>query len=339
MKSKILIITIISLTFIIVGSLLFTSSCNTKQVGVKNVLGNDYTNLLAGGRVAKQGDVVYYISSSINGLLNNISTYDLRTKKTKSLKSFVAIPTELCVSDDYIFFKKGVTYVAELPLYRMNTNGKKCEKIISKSIREFNIYFNKIYYTVESPTDFEDVGLFQCDIDGKNQKRIICTEVDDFVVFEDDIYYIKNNSIRHYNLIDGTDVEIKCYPNCSLYHLTINKEDLFYVKTDDIDYDKESLIRFNLNDNSETVLYDGKCGLIHSIDDIVIFCGEDEYYVLNLSNNTLYSFAETYNIKEDKNITELYIFDSQCFFFVNAGNTERLIYKNFNSNELVDINK
>lgn len=339
MKSKTLIIIIASLVFIIVVSLFLIPSRNIKQVGENNMLGNDYTNLLVGGKVAKQGDIVYYSCSSKSGVFNNISTYDLRTKKTKLLKTFVTIPTELCVAGDYIFFKKSAAYAAESPLYRMNTSVKKCEKIISKSIRRFNIYFNKIYYTVESPTSSDDVGLFQCDIDGKNQKRIICSEVDEFVIFQNNIYYIQNNSIRHYNLTDGADVEIRSYSKCSLYHLTINMEDLFYVKTDDMNYDKESLVRVNLNDNTETILYDGKCGLIHVIDDMVIFRGADEYCVLNLSDFTLTSFVETYNIKEDQDITELYILDSQYFFFVSTGIGEKLIHQNFNSEELVIINE
>lgn len=314
-------------------------SQSIKETLENNVLGNDYTNLLVGGKVAKQGDIVYYSGSSKNGLLNNISTYNLRTKKTKLLKSFVTIPTELCVTGDYIFFKKGSVFVAESPLYRINTNGDKCKKIISKSIRGFNVYFNKIYYIVESPNNSDDIGLFQCDIDGKNQKRIICTEVNEFVILGNSIYYIQNNSIRHFNLTDGTDVEIKSYSKYSLYHLTTNNEDLFYVKKDDMDNDKEALVRVNLKDCTETIIYNGNCGFIHSVDDMIIFRGTDEHCVLNLSNLSLSSFVEAYNIKENKDITELYVFGSQCFFFVNTGNTERLFYKNFNSDELVDINK
>lgn len=339
MKSKILIIITVSLAFIIVVSLFLMPPRDMKQVGENTMLGNNYTNLLVGGKVAKNGDIIYYSCSSKSGLFNNISTYDLRTNKTKSLKTFVTTPTELCVLDDYVFFKKVAAYAAESPLYRMNISGKNAKKIISKSIRRYNIYFNKIYYTVESPTSSDDVGLFQSDIDGKHQKRIIHAEVDEFVILENDIYYVQNNSIRHYNLADGTDVEIRSYSKCSLYHLTINMEELFYVKTDDIDNDKESLVRVNLNDNSETVLYDGKCGLIHIIDDMVVFRGEDEYYSFNLSNLTLTSFVETYNIKEVQEITELYIFDSQCIFFVSTGNGEKLILLDFNSEKSFIINE
>ena len=134
MKAKTLLITTVSLIFMIVVLLFFLPSRNEKLSGDITMLGNNYANLLVGGKVAKRADVIYYSCSSDSGFFNNISTYDLQTGRTKTLRKLVSIPTELCVSSEYVFFKKGAAYATESPLYRMNIDGGRCKTIISKSI-------------------------------------------------------------------------------------------------------------------------------------------------------------------------------------------------------------
>lgn len=336
MKTKtsiifVLIIVTALLALIIVGSLFLMPSRDIKQEGVNTVLGNDYANLSVGGTIAKKGDMVYYSRFSKSAIFNKLFAYNLRTKKTESLKTFIiSRPVGLCVASDYIFFFKGVVYGGS-SLYRMNLSGGACEEIISDVVGQYNIYLDNIYYTVDSPASADDVGLFRCDINGEHKKRIIDTEVTEFVFVENDIYYIQNNSVRRHNSDDDTDIEIKSYSKCSLYNLTVNNKELFFTKTDDIDQDKQSLVRINLGDNTETVLYDGVCGLFHIFGNVVIFRAEDEYYYLNLSDLTVTPFVKYYNISEGRDITELYTFDSDCFFLVETGNKDKLIHLDLSS--------
>ena len=78
----------------------------------------------------------------------NEPTQDL---KTKILKIFIANPKTICVSGEYIFFKKYFAFAGGSHLYRMKTNGRKCKAIVKKPVGLYNIYDNQIYYTIESP--------------------------------------------------------------------------------------------------------------------------------------------------------------------------------------------
>lgn len=304
--------------FIILLCVACVCSCKNEfsNQDVINMSGNTNTNLTVGGKICKEGECIYFCSPSNQKLTNCISKKTSLTDDTENLKNFFRIPSELCVVGNNLFFKLTSGSSANSFLYRTNSSGNNKKTIIKKNVSQYMVYDNHIYYTLE---DKENVGIYVCDFNGKNEKKIIHSFVSEFICSNDNIFYIINDEIYKLNL--ATLQEKKIYKSTNvedIHNLTINNQRLFFITEKSSNDKPNGIYSLDLTNDSVEKVYTGTCAFIHIVDNNrLIFLNNNNYCVLDLTTNQISNF-----LKEYTNLSELYVFQTDVYFYTTEYTSE-----------------
>lgn len=301
-----------------------TSLCSCKNEfsnqDITNMFGNTSTNLTVGGKICKAGERIYFCSTSYQKFTNSIYSKDTVKSSTKNVKDFIRTPSELCVVGNNLFFKLTTGSSANSFLYRINSSGKNKKTIIEKNVSKYMIYNNRIYYTLE---DYKDSGIYMCDFNGENDKKIVKNYVSEFVCFEDNIFYSNKKEIYSFNITTSQVTKLyKSKDTNNIYNLVINDHTLFFTSENT---NNNGIYSLNLIDNTVDHLYTGFCAFVHIVDNNrLIFLNENNYCILNLKTKQTLDF-----LKEYDNISELYVFQSDIYFYTTeylSDNIEEKLY-------------
>lgn len=142
-------------------------------------------------------------------------------------------------------------------LYKMNLDNKRSTQISKENMISISIYGDRIYYLTENEETWKSYNLHSMNLNGKDKKVVVDTPVASFLIKDNNLYYIKmyNDSSK------GKEIE----------------------SANDLNY---SIVRKNLEDNSETVIIqEYMVTYLNSSEESLFFIGFDrETYMNSLSS-------------------------------------------------------
>lgn len=298
------------------------SGCNKSRTYNQNLYGNTNINMLSGGDIAVQDGIIFFKSK------NSIKSFDTYSNKQNTIKKFMlSDPGEISVYGNFIFYKKQNSVVSSSALYRTDWRNGTSKKIIKDTVWNYNVYQNNIYYL----SDFQNTTeLFTCGLDGKNQTKIISGDVKEFVIRDNYIFYSTDTSIRLYNISDKTDDIVYQSEQYEFFGLHV-KDDNIYCSLS-LNSDTVGVAKIGISDHSFKRLCKGRYSFVGLVDDNSIIINADgNYKILNLSNGKQTMMFEQYDI------TDLYVFDSDIYFYALQDETEGLFKSDINRENISQI--
>lgn len=301
-----------SLIFIFVLCiLLISNSCSSTQgeSEVVGLYGNTVCNLRNGGSIAQKDDNLFCVIAE--DTRNKIVVYDKTSRKARTLKTFLSIPTQLNVYDKFLFYKKNLAMLGDSGLYRINTKTKTEKMIIKESISEYIIYGNNIYYTINSQSDDRQNGLYKCDINGKNHTLLIPEKVSEFIIVEKDIYYIAEYNVKKYDIHSGEKNDILCgEEDRGYYDLNFYTDNLYCVSHNLNDDLGDTVYKYDTTNQEVATIFKGIKASIRFIDNtLLIFQNRDGFYMFNVDTSSQTLFLDKFAIDE------IYVFDTDVYFY------------------------
>lgn len=148
----------------------FIPDCDPSDFNLK---GNTTGNLLNGGYITFQGDMIYISDDKALYKINKDGV-----QKTELLKQPYAVKiSQMNIQGNYIYFLDENGYIC-----RIRTDGKDKEPLLRKKMTDLCIYGQYIYCRNE------DNDFYRINIDGSGRKRIYYGKVSGFGIYDDSIF-------------------------------------------------------------------------------------------------------------------------------------------------------
>jgi hypothetical protein len=191
---KILLFSILIVTIIIIVYSKINGMKEQVSAEVINKEGNSMGNLMNGGFVAKQGNLIIYDRDPLNAVLfftGGLHRAEVDGAKSKRIS--LDIPRNINVVGDWIYYNASVGFSPSgFKLYKIKLDGSKKTTIGPNNEGLICVIDDKVYYYGNFNT--EDVGkIFKMGTDGKNREKINDDDSSSANVMGDWIYY-KNMS-------------------------------------------------------------------------------------------------------------------------------------------------
>ena len=298
------------------------STTDNKKV---NTLGNTNGNLANEGKVASQGNWIYF--GAKDGLYKSKADGSQKQKLCEGYKGSSVY--WINVVDDWVYF-------ASIGLYKVKTDGSNYQQIDSQDLRGVHVIGDWIYYgseykmktdgfgkekldtrnaaagyTINIVDDWiyffdkdkeNNNGIFKMKTDGSNKQKILSGRADYMIVDGNWIYYVnyKDNSLYKMSL-DGTDNELLLKGNIS--NLNIVDDWIYYNG----DYnDKPSLCKIKTNGSDNQLICHDNAVNINIIDGWIYYEIKDDnfntIYKIKIDGSDKQVFFKGTDITEDKNV-------------------------------------
>ena len=242
----------------VLNILLMSTSCTRVKDNceLKNLYGNTIYNLQNGGSMTEQNNNIFFVFK--DGRKNKLMVYNKTSLETRTLKTFLSIPSELNAYDKYLFYKKDIAMSSTSGVYRLNTKTKIEKAIINHSVDKYIIYDKNIYYTISSQSDAVIEGLYRSDINGKNETLLITGKILEFVISKNNIYYIIENQIMHHNIINGkSKAVINEEKDRGYYDLNLYDGTLYFVSYNLHDTLGDEVYKYDISNHKITIILNG----------------------------------------------------------------------------------
>ena len=278
----------------------------------KNDNGNDTNNIYNSGKLAKQGEWLFYAKIDENGLYRN------KIDLTQEKKIDTGNISNINVVDEWLYYTKSreKNSVIYWDLYRAKLDGSEKKKLLS-NCSYLNIIKGKIYYTVDvdyvglledNKIDFSknEIGnIYECNLNVEDCKLLVKRENSGFLLVKEEyILYANDMKVYKYDFTSKNNSYImdffnKIYllDNDMYYFNDVNKAIYKYS----IENDKFSKI-IDLNDNvDEWVIVQNK----------IFYQNGRGGNIINVIN------LDDYSVKHISKSGKMYKFDNNVYLLTN----------------------
>lgn len=183
------------------------------------------------------GKYIYYVDSKTNDLIKMKKNGKDKQVFVEKVDSF-----KITISDNWLYYLKGAK------LYRVKTNGNKKREILNKSIKNYEIIGDLIYYSYFNNDKYI---ISKMTTDGKNVSKISSNDGKVFFINNNEIYYI----IEKYNEEDSKNV-------FGLYKMKLNgkneqkiTEIVGNINTNSINFYKNYMYYTKLDEDNKLAIY------------------------------------------------------------------------------------
>lgn len=228
------------------------------------------------------GNYLYYLEASEN----NYNSYNIVKMKTNGKDKEVVVEgvdtSKITVVNNYIYYFKNYQ------LYRVKTNGKNKEQISNRSMENYEVIGNSIYYSYMNDGKYV---IAKMKTNGDSVKRIDTDASKTFFVNNNDIYYIRQSA-------DTSNYE--------LYKIKTNGESKEKIadisgdiRLDSINFDVSKLYYTKTNEDGTLSIYSIKT---NGKDETKIVDTKGYSTMINVNKNYIY-----YTDKNDNGDSDMFI--------------------------------
>ena len=167
------------------------------SAGVANTVGNTPSNSAQWGRVAQQGNWVYYSDSK-----NGYALYKMKTDGSNKQKLADGVVLGINVLGEWVYYCDTNYYSSDVGLYKIRIDGTKKTKLNEK----INYFVHVADGWIYTSNPFGDGRIYKCKLDGTETTVVCKDKCKDILVSGKWIYYNTRESTTVYKIrTDGTN--------------------------------------------------------------------------------------------------------------------------------------
>lgn len=310
-----LIVFLVLLAFVML--LHITKDTPFDSIYEKNVIGNATNNISNRGKVAVQGDWVYYYNADSN-FLNPEGLYRIRKDNSGLALMDTGSISFINVVGDWVYYVKHTTAGKRITysyLYKIKLDGS-CKKKIADNASYVHVVDNKIYYSVsvdvlggmdgiELNFPIDDIGnIYQCDLDGKECIKIASRKDGGFLhILNDYVYYNVGKHCYRMNLFDKKTE----YVTDVAWHVIVSDDAIYYVS-----YDESTIFKYDIVQQTTSEIAKN----VERVNYMIVI--NDKLYYRNGIGNSL-QVLDLYTLETDELFIsgDIYSFDNEPYVFYN----------------------